>query len=1281
MNGSRSTSPRHGDRSSLDALNRTIEGLEARIDGLLKTSRDPRRQAPPEARNHAAAPAGSSPLKAVDPLQAIRERQRALAQAREQPPRAAEPAAAPALPRPRLERQRENRPLDLPRNPSVRSAQTTAQATVQADVSLQEIAEALVSLRQELKHDIADGVEREMRALRAEVSSIRSVAQGQQIGDDLRHDLARLADGVNALGHRGGPESDALRMEYEELRAVIDGLAREDSLRHLDARWQGIEDRIVDIDTNGLREELIGLAYRIDDIKGQLGSMSNSPAIRALEQKLVAVATAMEQLGSRMQPTDELTEQFAVLDERLDEISRAIAASGRASSAPAADHAALQRLENRIGGLAEQIDTMARTHHAPTEGLSKRIEALSDRIEMLSSEEVALRLEERLEQLSHMLSQPSRMNGQDGLTEYLADISDKIDRLGDGQVNGALAERLDYLARRIDEMDYHQSLQLPANEQAAIGRIEERLSDIADRLDETVQGPIGDTSALKSLEMQIANLSELMSAGPQAGAYLAPELETRVTALETQANTNDEYIIEAARQAAEAVVESFARRERAGSPAVDTEALAALAEDLRLLEELTRSKDERSQHTLNALHATLVQIADRLDTMEDRLAPPMREMTTIQQWQTEALAGAPGQRAAAEAAAPIADHVHGDLINSLAGSTTHAGTRTTAAPIFDDSVDLTTATAAEEGDDSTVSPEAPVASAEGSAAPKASIFSQLSKRLRPAPKQTAAKPGRTVIDPAPSLDPVDMLPPERENEPLEPGSGTPDVRKILERVRASQAAAGGERAQPVADRADYIAAARRAAKAAALETDPALDGSDKGRKGKRGALTGSALSRHRRPIMMAVGAVLLVLMTLPLVKTLTAPEQVQPAPVSEDAVVTEETPAADQNSLAAPAAPVKPQALSDANSPGASEGRAAPRAVADDLSERPAEGAPTSDVMGDPQINVRAADGMASNLPRSQAQAPVEASNLVASNPASPPEAAPAEPAAPQIIVPASVGPESLTKAAEAGDPVALFEIGARYTEGRGVGVDMAEAANWYKLSADRGFAPAQYRLGNLFEKGSGIGRDLDKAIAYYSQAADAGNASAMHNLAVLNASGARGEPDYAAAVDWFKKAAELGVSDSQFNLAILYARGNGATQNLSESYKWFAIAAKGGDQDAAQKRDDVAKAMRKEQVEAARAAAESWTPQPLNDRANTIQLPDEWAGEKPMKTSSVDMEKAIRNIQAILNKNGFDAGAPDGKMGQKTIAAIKAFQTSIGQEPSGKINDALVKELLTRNS
>ena len=39
-------------------------------------------------------------------------------------------------------------------------------------------------------------------------------------------------------------------------------------------------------------------------------------------------------------------------------------------------------------------------------------------------------------------------------------------------------------------------------------------------------------------------------------------------------------------------------------------------------------------------------------------------------------------------------------------------------------------------------------------------------------------------------------------------------------------------------------------------------------------------------------------------------------------------------------------------------------------------------------------------------------------------------------------------------------------------------------------------------------------------------------------------------------------------------------------------------------------------------------------------------------------MKKVVQNIQRILNKKGYDAGNADGVMGQKTKAAIIAFQS-----------------------
>jgi localization factor PodJL len=61
-------------------------------------------------------------------------------------------------------------------------------------------------------------------------------------------------------------------------------------------------------------------------------------------------------------------------------------------------------------------------------------------------------------------------------------------------------------------------------------------------------------------------------------------------------------------------------------------------------------------------------------------------------------------------------------------------------------------------------------------------------------------------------------------------------------------------------------------------------------------------------------------------------------------------------------------------------------------------------------------------------------------------------------------------------------------------------------------------------------------------------------------------------------------------------------------------------------------------------------------------------------------MKKAIRNIQAILNNAGFDAGAPDGIMGDQTRRAISEFQKAHDMVPTGEIDRALVDKLLEVN-
>lgn len=1244
MNGSRSHSSRPGGSSSLDALSRTIEGLEARIEGLMGTPSPrgrPGDELPREAYRDRPEDRYQRPVREapMDPLSEIRQRQRALEDSRHRP---AERTAGYS----RSYDPQEERPRQTPFRQSSPLSHGVASTATAPDTMTREITQALLGLRQELKQDISESLSREVSTLRSEMRSIRALAEDQRPSETLRNDIARLAESIQHLGISRAPGADGLREEFEELRSLMDGLAREDSVRRMDNRWSHIEEKIGNVDPAAMREELVRVADRLDDIKSHIGRVGDNRAIQALEEKLMKVATALEQIGSHIDPSERMmSEQFAGIDMRLDEISRAIVAGSRNSGSP--DNGLFQRLEDRITGLAHQIETFADRRTAeeqPDSALARRIEQLTDRIELLSEERSASRLEERLDMLSHVLERNTQVPvPQPELTGYLADISRKIDALDHGAVNDRLADRLELLARRIEGLDVPQPAAVARIDDSMLRGLEDRLNAVVDRIEENAGVPAGESASLRGLEEQIAHLSALI-ARPSAGSGIDDAVADRITALEDYMATSDEYIIEAARQAAETVMESYAQRLPAQGTAgsADIAALSALSEHLRNLEDFSRNSEERTHRTFEALHDTLVQIAGRLDQIDDRTAhfeeapAPYRE---------------PVQAAAP---APVPAHAMPEeepFRAPLASSTMEEEDDIReSAPLFGSPSLETTMTAL------------PVieATRPNKKPGKPSLLAGLGKRFLPSQKKTEESPaGRQVIDPAPSIDPSDMLPPEQANELLEPGSGAPDVRKILERVRASQKGDAGNTAGD-ADRTDYIAAARRAAQAAAQEMDIAQKGV---RNAKPGTAALSGFARYRRPILMAVGAILLVAMAMPLVTTLVRGEKAPPA-------VIETTKQRDSGM-----APVESQSE-------AKVAAIAPVTTEEDT-EAVTQTAPVASVEqapldgGDSLSTLQSAaedsqrDSAAFTPPSGQEQTTEPAGSATA-------EPAQAE-AVPAITVPEAISPPSLVIAAKEGDPVALFEIGARYTDGRGVTSDFSEAAKWYQLAADRGFAPAQYRLANLYEKGTGVPRDISTAKRLYQQAADAGNASAMHNLAVLFASGADGGQDYAKAVEWFSKAAEFGVSDSQFNLAILYARGNGVQQDLETSYKWFAIAAKDGDKDAAQKRDEVANAMRPEQLERARAAVDLWKPKPLDPDANSANTPDEWAG-KGLKTASVDMKKAIGNIQAILNKNGFDAGTPDGVMGAKTVAAIKAFQTSIGEEPTGQVTDKLVNALLERN-
>jgi|GEM_PF-3372028 len=193
--------------------------------------------------------------------------------------------------------------------------------------------------------------------------------------------------------------------------------------------------------------------------------------------------------------------------------------------------------------------------------------------------------------------------------------------------------------------------------------------------------------------------------------------------------------------------------------------------------------------------------------------------------------------------------------------------------------------------------------------------------------------------------------------------------------------------------------------------------------------------------------------------------------------------------------------------------------------------------------------------------------------------------------LPAAIGTEALRLAASGGDASAQLEVATRFAEGKGVARDDELAVLWFQRAAQRGLAAAQFRLAACYERGLGVAQDRERAKVWYRRAAEQGHARAAHSLAVLIAGEERDEADGAAA-GWFRRAAEGGLAESQFVLAVLYESGRGVGRSLPEAYKWYSLAVRGGQEAAAGRLRQIRQRLAPAEVEAADRELALWTAQ-----------------------------------------------------------------------------------------
>jgi TPR repeat protein len=90
---------------------------------------------------------------------------------------------------------------------------------------------------------------------------------------------------------------------------------------------------------------------------------------------------------------------------------------------------------------------------------------------------------------------------------------------------------------------------------------------------------------------------------------------------------------------------------------------------------------------------------------------------------------------------------------------------------------------------------------------------------------------------------------------------------------------------------------------------------------------------------------------------------------------------------------------------------------------------------------------------------------------------------------------EALLPKAEAGDPVAQFNLARQYALGEGMAVNREEFIRWCRTAADQGLPEAQYALGCCYLRGLAVPQDAAEGRRLLEAAAAAGFAPAAEEL------------------------------------------------------------------------------------------------------------------------------------------------------------------------------------------
>jgi localization factor PodJL len=1053
---------------------------------------------------------------------------------------------------------------------------------VAVNTALAKVDQALKALDRTPYHSEIVGA---LKALDQRIAGLEKLPQQDKHSDQIGALVSEIASLQRKMGETR-PVSDmaatsAITSQVAQLGERIDRLShsletpRDTGNRHFDQLLQEISDLRQAVRQNnappafeGLTRQVAEMGSRLEALTNRLSTLREERPIDSLADR--ALHADLQDLKALIQQSQTPSHDGRVLD-AIQMIERKLSAL---ETAPQALSARLDQLHSLVGSRIEQPAIPA--------GLERALMALSDRVNDIGSgrsddasfAQLQSELQTMMRKIEKVGDVAAMAPGQDltSLERSMSAMLSQIDMLR-ADVN-AVAETA---SRRVDPPAIAQFADLaPTVDQSAT-------HDAIQRLFQQIDNWRGEMSAVaEQAARQATSEAIARMPAPTSSPEALSSIESAIETLRRQVGSMGSEVQTAAEQAARAAAQEAIRS--AGAMAVHAAPVAAVPDELhRALEDMRVSQktaEDRTTHTLEAVHDTLKRVVDRLIEMEKDIetakVPPVAQPLAAAQPQAPSLqsltpmAADPMRRPLSIQTKPEAEPALAvsPMIEARAAATVAAMRARQTSPSV-----VTTAPEQKRGLGGILA---------AAAGKVAGLASRGGKSVNTAPAETAAVAQSAPVDAGTGSAMQDM--------PLDPAAGRPDPK------------------------AQFLAAARRAAQVAAEQAGQTLSSEKaaanderngkptKARKGSR-LSTKHAILLGLAALVVAVGATVQIVGMPKLIGGASKPKE-QTRPVGSldhirKQIQTSHEQRAPGSNPQVEAAIRHRQVLSqapDATLPPPLNGDERRRQMAElDVIDKNLGLNGNNTAIAARRVDLEPV-GSLSTVPTTTRETVQQAL---------PPRTV-TIPADNQLLKFEGLKEaRGLKEAARKGDVNAFVEIGARFAEGRGgAGVDGKQAIKWFERAADMGSVPARYRLGAMYREGRGVERNAKVAFAHFQGAAELGNARAMHNTAVLLAEGVNGAPDYAGAYEWFKKAAEFGIRDSQYNLAILHARGLGAPQDLVSAYAWFAAAAQQGDEDAGKKRDEVGARLSADSLKDARKAASIWKAKTPDSAANEIVVP-----------------------------------------------------------------------------